>query len=73
MSSYELSDCAEILLDLICYEICRDKLSPETEALLANHLIECAVCREKVRNFKQLLAEKPTVRNVRLPILFSNS
>ena len=55
----ELWNCTDMLLSIICYEIHRDKLSPEMEAILADHLAECESCRTRFLNFRQLLEEKP--------------
>lgn len=60
MIPHELRNCADVLLDLICYEVFRDKLSPEMEAILAEHLTECELCRTKFLNFKQLIGERTT-------------
>jgi len=59
MFPHKLRNCAEILLDLLCYEIFRDNLSPEMEAILADHLAKCGLCRARFLNFKQLMKEKP--------------
>lgn len=59
MIPYKLRNCAEVLLDIICYEIFRDKLSPEMNAILADHLAKCRLCRTKFLNFKQLMEQKP--------------
>jgi hypothetical protein len=48
-------NCTETLLDMLCYEVYRERLSPEMEALLADHLVECEHCRAKVLGLKQLL------------------
>lgn len=53
-----LWNCTEILLSLLCYEIHRDKLSPEMEAILADHLAECEYCRKSVLGFRKLLEEE---------------
>ncbi len=45
------SDCSELLLDLLWYEIHCRRLSPEMESILACHLSECAVCRAKFSEF----------------------
>jgi hypothetical protein len=60
MISHESQNCIEVLLDLICYEIIRNKLSPEMEALLADHFAECEYCRTKFLNFRQLAEEMTT-------------
>jgi hypothetical protein len=60
MISYPLStDCADALLDMLCYEAYRERLSPEMEALLARHLAECELCRSKVLSLKQLFEVQP--------------
>jgi hypothetical protein len=60
MISYPLSlNCAETLLDMLCYEAYRERLSPEMEALLADHLAECEFCRSKAISLKQLLESPP--------------
>jgi hypothetical protein len=51
--------CAEILMDLICYEAHRDRLSPEMEAILAVHLAKCEYCNTMFLNFRQLVEEEP--------------
>jgi hypothetical protein len=68
------SDCSETLLDLICYEICRDRLSSETEAVLARHLAECPTCRKRVVHFRQLLRKAATQdMEYKVSLLFSRS
>ncbi len=52
-----MSDCAEILLDLVCYEIYRMKLSPEMQQLFFDHLDQCPTCRKRVAGYLDLLAE----------------
>ena len=59
MIACELWNCTEVLLSLICYEIHKDKLSPEMEAILDDHLAECEGCRARFLNIKQLLEETP--------------
>ncbi len=53
------SDCTETLLDMLCYEAYRERLSPEMETLLAGHLAECEYCRSRVLHLKQLLENRP--------------
>jgi hypothetical protein len=60
VGSIGVPDCSEMLLDLLCYEICRDKLSSETKAVFMRHLAECPACRKKVVYFWQLLREDGT-------------
>jgi hypothetical protein len=56
-----MPNCAEILLDLVCYEIFRGKLSPEMRAILADHLAKCRFCRTNFLNFKRLMEEKAPI------------
>lgn len=49
------SDCIDTLLDLLCYEILRKKLSPEMERILDCHLRRCPTCRRKVLAFHSVL------------------
>lgn len=57
------SVCKELLLDLICYEIFRGRLSPEMEHLLEMHIEQCPSCRHRMRAFRALLQEPAIVRN----------
>jgi hypothetical protein len=59
MIPHEMPNCAEVLLDLVCYEISRGKLSPEMRAILADHLAKCGFCRTHFLNFKRLMEESP--------------
>lgn len=59
MIPHNSMSCAETLMDLICYEIHRDRLSPEMEAILATHLAKCECCNAMFLNFKQLVEEEP--------------
>ena len=54
MQTYEGSDCAATLLDLICYEKHGERLSLEVEALLERHLDECASCRRRFSDFHEV-------------------
>jgi len=49
------SDCTDTLLDLLCYEVLRHKLSPDMEDVLNRHLRGCPSCRRKVLAFRQIL------------------
>lgn len=51
------SDCTELLIDLVCYELQGHRLSPEMAGLLDEHLEECPSCRRKVQGFYELLEE----------------
>ena len=55
MFATESPDCAQFLLNLICYEIRRQKLSPEMGLLLETHLRECPACRKGLRSFVEML------------------
>ncbi len=55
MNRPENEDCRELLLDIICHEIRRQKLSPEMEHLFLTHLAECLECRTKVLGFDEVL------------------
>jgi hypothetical protein len=55
--------CEELLWDLICYEMCRGRLSPEMQHLLDLHLGECSACRHRIRDFMRMLQESTVVRN----------
>jgi hypothetical protein len=59
MIQYHFGNCAETLLDMLCYEAYRARLSPEMEALLADHLAECEQCRSKALSLRQLLESRP--------------
>ena len=57
------SVCKELLLDLICYEINRGRLSPEMEYLLERHLEMCLSCRREIHGFQSLLHNTEAVPN----------
>jgi hypothetical protein len=59
MRPHHSTDCAEVLMDLICYEVYRDRLTPEMETLLVAHLAECECCKKLFRNFQQIVGKKP--------------
>lgn len=59
MIPHNSMNCAETLMDLICYEVHRDRLSPEMEAILESHLAKCEYCNAMFLNFRQLVEEKP--------------
>ena len=50
----EHGGCIGLLLDMICYEIHGERLSPEMEGLLEDHLNSCAECRLKVYQFQEV-------------------
>jgi len=51
----ERSDCLQMLLDLVCYEIQSGRLSPEMGEILTDHLADCPSCRQGVRHFQEIL------------------
>jgi len=55
MNQPENADCMEMLLDLICHEMRRKRLSPEMEHLFLKHLAECLECRTRVLGFVEVL------------------
>jgi hypothetical protein len=55
--------CEELLLDLICYEKFRGRLSSEMEYLFQTHLEVCPSCRRKAREFQLILRDLRVVRN----------
>jgi hypothetical protein len=55
--------CEQLLWDLICYEMCRGRLSPEMQYLLDLHLGECSTCRHRIRDFKRMLEGSMIERN----------
>jgi hypothetical protein len=55
--------CEDILMDVICYEICRDRLSPEMKFIFEKHLEQCPHCRHKIFSFLHVLEEEKVVRN----------
>ncbi len=57
------SGCTETLLDMLCYEAYRERLSPEMEAMLADHLAACERCRSKALSLKRLLDDAPGKMN----------
>ena len=63
MDLHEVTQCSEVLLDLVCYEIQTRRLSPEMRRLFYRHLEQCAVCRRRVRAFEGILAEVEPRRN----------
>ncbi len=55
MNQPDNSACLEVLLDVICHEVRRKKLSREMEHLFLDHLTQCVECRTKVLGFMDLL------------------
>ena len=60
------SDCSDLLLDLLWYEIHCGRLSSEMESILACHLSECSVCRTKLSEFSGAYEEAMTSPQVRV-------
>jgi hypothetical protein len=63
MVLHEASECNEMLIDLVCYEIQLRRLSPEMERMFEGHLEHCQYCRHRVHNFQATLAEARSQRN----------
>ncbi len=57
MNAQEQLDCVHTLLDILCYEIHSQRLSPEMEQLLSDHLQQCPGCRKGINNFREVLQE----------------
>ena len=55
--------CKELLSDVVCYEICCGRLSPEMEYLIEEHLEKCPSCRNRAFNFRHLLRDEVTSGN----------
>jgi hypothetical protein len=58
MVSPDSSDCADILLDLLCYELLLKMLSPEIEAMLLEHLEACPSCAAAARGYFESLKDQ---------------
>ena len=63
MQISEKQICEELLWDLICYEFCCGRLSPEAKHLLDRHLTECPECHRRIRGFTQMVQNSAIVRN----------
>lgn len=63
MNLHEPSECTEMLIDLVCYELHIGKLSPEMRRLFDVHLEECPACCRRVLNYRKTLAESDWQRN----------
>ncbi len=55
MNQQEHADCTEMLLDILCHEVRRHRLSPEMEHMFLAHLAECIECRTRVLGFMDVL------------------
>jgi hypothetical protein len=55
--------CMALLLDLICYELCCGRLSPEMKYLLERHIEECPDCRNRLYGFLEILGKDRIIRN----------
>lgn len=58
MALRKQSDCLQTLLDILSYEILGQRLSPEMEQLLADHIRQCFDCRTGLHNFSSALHEQ---------------
>ena len=65
-------DCSEILLDLLCHEWVRGRLSPEAESLLVDHFGFCPLCREGLRGFIRSVSGEAPRRAPVLPAMHPN-
>ncbi len=63
MKPHEPGDCVDRLLDLVFYERYSQRLSPEMEYLLEEHLESCPSCRERILAFRKILGEVVVQRN----------
>ena len=63
MSLHLTSDCTDMLLDLVCYEMYSKRLSPEMQDIFGCHLLECPTCRKKVEHFRHMVGEEEVFRN----------
>jgi len=72
LSADYFSDCGDIFLDLLCYELHRENLSPETVNFLADHIASCPGCRRKMAEFKQVLTAEGSDFTVDMSLLCSS-
>jgi hypothetical protein len=63
MGLHEASECSDMLIDLVCYEIQLRRLSPEVERIFKIHLEHCPSCKHRAHSFRATLAEAITPRN----------
>jgi hypothetical protein len=63
MNFHHASECNEMLIDLVCYELQLRRLSPEMERLFDVHLEQCSACRHHVRSFQSTIAIADGQRN----------
>lgn len=57
MNLHKAFECNEMLLDLVCYELHRRRLSPEMKTIFDGHLERCPACRARVHSFQKTVAE----------------
>jgi hypothetical protein len=72
LSANYFSECRDILLDLLCYELQRDKLSPETVSFLVDHLASCPSYRRKATAFQEMLAAECSDFTIDISLLCSS-
>ncbi|MBZ5498253.1 MAG: hypothetical protein LAP85_17775 [Acidobacteriia bacterium] len=63
MELLERTNCVDLLLDLVFYEMHSKRLSPEMAYLLEGHLESCSSCRERILTFRRILGEQRIQRN----------
>ncbi len=63
MHLFDESECAEMLIDLVCHEIRRGHLSREMGKLFDDHLKKCPACRRRALSFVQTITEGEFPRN----------
>ena len=63
MITQERSDCLQMLLDIICYEMQVQRLSPEMTTLVKEHLETCTQCRTGVGHFEEVLRSPALAQN----------
>ncbi len=49
------SECVQIALDVICYEMHCGRLSQEMVEILEEHAASCAFCRQYIRQFNEMI------------------
>ena len=63
MIAQERWDCLQVLLDVICYEMQVQRLSPEMTALVQEHLKSCTQCRTGTGHFEQIFLPEGAQKN----------
>ena len=63
MIAQKRSECLQMLLDVICYEMQVQRLSPEMTMLVKEHLETCTQCRTGVGHFEEVLRPHALIKN----------